>query len=188
MWFGVFFNQAPCLTPEWNRTSHAQTVFYTEQRCIQLQGLSSPSPDSKRVCRKSPTGFTERLCSLYLTGLNSELEELMVEGLLLQVSLPQVHSLYHILLDRANSQHAYRPASPTEEEPSDHAKHMQFISQGTNMALKQVRHSFCSRTNELSVATISTFCYFNKYTSLNIKTDPRELFYYRSTDKTLYYL
>lgn len=99
--------QAPCLTPEWNRTSHAQTVFYTEQRCIQLQGL------------------------------NSELEELMVEGLLLQVSLPQVHSLYHILLDRANSQHTYRPASPTEEEPSDHAKHMQFISQGTNMALKQ---------------------------------------------------
>uniref|UniRef100_A0A8C6P8E1 [histone H3]-trimethyl-L-lysine(4) demethylase n=1 Tax=Nothobranchius furzeri TaxID=105023 RepID=A0A8C6P8E1_NOTFU len=54
----------------WNRSSHAQTVFYTEQRCIPLQGLSS------------------------------ELEELMVEGLLLQVSLPQVQSLYHVLLDR----------------------------------------------------------------------------------------
>ncbi|XP_038165144.1 lysine-specific demethylase 5B-B isoform X2 [Cyprinodon tularosa] len=99
--------QAPCLTPEWNRTSHAQTVFYTEQRCIPLQGL------------------------------NSELEELMVEGLLLQVSLPQVHSLYHILLDRANSQHPNRPASPPKEEPSDQGKHMQFISQGTNMALNQ---------------------------------------------------
>uniref|UniRef100_M4AAL1 [histone H3]-trimethyl-L-lysine(4) demethylase n=1 Tax=Xiphophorus maculatus TaxID=8083 RepID=M4AAL1_XIPMA len=73
--------QAPCLTPEWNRTSHTQTVFYTEQRCIPLQGL------------------------------NCELEELMVEGLLLQVSLPQVQNLYHILLDRANSQHSNRAAS-----------------------------------------------------------------------------
>ncbi|XP_012730996.2 lysine-specific demethylase 5B-B isoform X2 [Fundulus heteroclitus] len=99
--------QAPCLTPEWNRISHAQTVFYTEQRCIPLQGLTS------------------------------ELEELMVEGLLLQVSVPQVHSLYHVLLDRANSQHTNRPASPAEEEPSAHGKHMQFISQGTNMALNQ---------------------------------------------------
>lgn len=30
--------QAPCLTPEWTRTDHGQTVFYTEQRCIPLQG------------------------------------------------------------------------------------------------------------------------------------------------------
>uniref|UniRef100_A0A3Q0S285 [histone H3]-trimethyl-L-lysine(4) demethylase n=1 Tax=Amphilophus citrinellus TaxID=61819 RepID=A0A3Q0S285_AMPCI len=66
--------QAPCLTPEWNRTSHAQTVFYTEQRCIPLHGLSQ------------------------------DLEELMVEGLLLQVSLPEVQTLYHVLLDRASSQ------------------------------------------------------------------------------------
>ncbi|PWA31798.1 hypothetical protein CCH79_00006511 [Gambusia affinis] len=99
--------QAPCLTPEWNRTSHAQTVFYTEQRCIPLQGL------------------------------NCELEELMVEGLLLQVSLPQVQSLYHILLDRANNQHSNRAASPAQEEPSEHSKHVQFISQGTNMALNE---------------------------------------------------
>uniref|UniRef100_A0A3B4T6N1 [histone H3]-trimethyl-L-lysine(4) demethylase n=1 Tax=Seriola dumerili TaxID=41447 RepID=A0A3B4T6N1_SERDU len=79
--------QAPCLTPEWNRTSHSQTVFYTEQRCIPLQGLSQ------------------------------ELEELMVEGLLLQVSLPEVQSLYHILLDRS----------------TDCDKHMQFNSQGKNL-------------------------------------------------------
>uniref|UniRef100_A0A8C6P451 [histone H3]-trimethyl-L-lysine(4) demethylase n=1 Tax=Nothobranchius furzeri TaxID=105023 RepID=A0A8C6P451_NOTFU len=69
-------SQAPCLTPEWNRSSHAQTVFYTEQRCIPLQGQC---------------------------WLSSELEELMVEGLLLQVSLPQVQSLYHVLLDRQTS-------------------------------------------------------------------------------------
>ncbi|KAM6924487.1 lysine-specific demethylase 5B-B [Xenentodon cancila] len=99
--------QAPCLTPEWNRTSHAQTVFYTEQRCIPLQGLSH------------------------------ELEELMVEGLLLQVYLPQVQTLYQVLLDRANSQHTNRCMSPLQEEPTDCDKHMQFISQGTNIPLNQ---------------------------------------------------
>uniref|UniRef100_A0A3P9HBK9 [histone H3]-trimethyl-L-lysine(4) demethylase n=1 Tax=Oryzias latipes TaxID=8090 RepID=A0A3P9HBK9_ORYLA len=99
--------QAPSLTPEWNRTSHAQTVFYTEQRCIPLQGLSP------------------------------ELEGLMVEGLLLQVCLPQVQSLYHFLLDRASSQQAKRCRSPLLEEPTDRDKHMQFISQGTNVSLNQ---------------------------------------------------
>lgn len=34
----VLRSQAPCLTPEWTRTDHGQTVFYTEQRCIPLQG------------------------------------------------------------------------------------------------------------------------------------------------------
>uniref|UniRef100_A0A1A8GR66 [histone H3]-trimethyl-L-lysine(4) demethylase n=1 Tax=Nothobranchius korthausae TaxID=1143690 RepID=A0A1A8GR66_9TELE len=100
-------SQAPCLTPEWSRTSHAQTVFYTEQRCIPLQGLSS------------------------------ELEELMVEGLLLQVSLPQVQSLYHVLLDRASSQHTNRPTSPSQGESTECDQHMQFVSQGTNIPLNQ---------------------------------------------------
>ncbi|KAK5895431.1 hypothetical protein CesoFtcFv8_012024 [Champsocephalus esox] len=66
-------SQAPCLTPEWNQNGQTQTVFYTETRCIPLQGLSV------------------------------ELEELMVEGLLLQVSLPEVQKLFHVLLDRASS-------------------------------------------------------------------------------------
>ncbi|KAM8754970.1 lysine-specific demethylase 5B-B isoform 2-T2 [Acanthopagrus schlegelii] len=99
--------QAPCLTPEWNRTSHAQTVFYTEQRCIPLQGLSQ------------------------------DLEELMVEGLLLQVSLPEVQCLYHVLLDRASSQETDRCMSPTEDESTDCDKHMQFNSQGNNLQLNQ---------------------------------------------------
>ncbi|XP_073325652.1 lysine-specific demethylase 5B-B isoform X4 [Pagrus major] len=99
--------QAPCLTPEWNRTSHAQTVFYTEQRCIPLQGLSR------------------------------DLEELMVEGLLLQVSLPEVQCLYHVLLDRASSQQTDRCISPTQDESTDCDKHMQFNSQGNNLQLDQ---------------------------------------------------
>ncbi|XP_028308362.1 lysine-specific demethylase 5B-B isoform X2 [Gouania willdenowi] len=90
-------SQAPCLTPEWNRTGHAHTVFYTEQRCIQLQGLS---PD---------------------------LEQLMVEGLLLQVSLPEVQTLYRVLLNRANRRHTDKCASPP------HEKETAFSSQGTNL-------------------------------------------------------
>ncbi|XP_034551845.1 lysine-specific demethylase 5B-B isoform X1 [Notolabrus celidotus] len=100
-------SQAPCLTPEWNRTSHAQTVFYTEQRCIPLQGLSQ------------------------------DLEELMVDGLLLQVSLPEVHTLYHILLDRASSQHTNRCTSPPQDESTDCDQHVQFNSQGKNTPLDQ---------------------------------------------------
>uniref|UniRef100_UPI0037E7073C lysine-specific demethylase 5B-B isoform X2 n=1 Tax=Semicossyphus pulcher TaxID=241346 RepID=UPI0037E7073C len=100
-------SQAPCLTPEWNRTSHAQTVFYTEQRCIPLQGLSR------------------------------DLEELMVDGLLLQVSLPEVQSLYHVLLHRASSQHTNRCMSPPQDESTDCDQHMQFNSQGKNLPLNQ---------------------------------------------------
>uniref|UniRef100_A0A673XS44 [histone H3]-trimethyl-L-lysine(4) demethylase n=1 Tax=Salmo trutta TaxID=8032 RepID=A0A673XS44_SALTR len=61
----------------WNRTSHDQMVFYTEQRCIPLQGLSV------------------------------ELEELMVEGLLLQVSLPEITQLYHVLLNGLGTHHTH---------------------------------------------------------------------------------
>nr|XP_046251726.1 lysine-specific demethylase 5B-B isoform X1 [Scatophagus argus] len=99
--------QAPCLTPEWNRTSHSQTVFYTEQRCLPLQGL------------------------------NRDQEELMVEGLLLQVSLPEVQSLYHVLLDKASSQHTNRSMSPTQDESTDCDKHMQLNSQGNSLPLNQ---------------------------------------------------
>uniref|UniRef100_A0A3Q3KVN0 [histone H3]-trimethyl-L-lysine(4) demethylase n=1 Tax=Mastacembelus armatus TaxID=205130 RepID=A0A3Q3KVN0_9TELE len=97
--------QAPCLTPELNRTHHAQTVFYTEQRCIPLQGLSR------------------------------ELDKLMVEGLLLQVSVPEVQSLYHILLEGASSRHRDRCTPPPESTDCD--KHMLFNSQGKNLPLNQ---------------------------------------------------
>uniref|UniRef100_A0A8C9ZG73 [histone H3]-trimethyl-L-lysine(4) demethylase n=1 Tax=Sander lucioperca TaxID=283035 RepID=A0A8C9ZG73_SANLU len=92
---------------DWNRTSHAQTVFYTEQRCIPLQGLSQ------------------------------DLEELIVEGLLLQVCLPEVQSLFHVLLDRASSQHTNRCMSPPQDESTDCDKHMQFNSQGNNLPMNQ---------------------------------------------------
>ncbi|XP_029011976.1 lysine-specific demethylase 5B-B [Betta splendens] len=88
--------QAPCLTSEWNSNGHTQTVFYTERRCIPLQGLSL------------------------------ELEELIVEGLLLQVSLPDVQNLYISLLDRTSSWNAN----------TDCDKQMQF-TQGNSLPADQ---------------------------------------------------
>ncbi|XP_061909380.1 lysine-specific demethylase 5B-B isoform X2 [Entelurus aequoreus] len=95
--------QAPYLTPEWNKTNPAQTVFYTEQRCIPLQGLSQ------------------------------ELEELMVEGLLLQVSIPEVQTLHHVLLERATSQFTNTCMSPRQDDPTDCDQRIQFNSQGKNI-------------------------------------------------------
>lgn len=63
----------------------------------------------------------------------------MVEGLLLQVSLPEVQSLYHVLLDRASSQHTNRCMSPPQDESTDCDTHMQFNSQGKNLPLNQVQ-------------------------------------------------
>lgn len=56
----------------------------------------------------------------------------MVEGLLLQVSLPEVQNLYSILLDRVSSLHTDRCASPPQTEPTDCSPHMHFNSQGNN--------------------------------------------------------
>uniref|UniRef100_A0A667YKH1 [histone H3]-trimethyl-L-lysine(4) demethylase n=1 Tax=Myripristis murdjan TaxID=586833 RepID=A0A667YKH1_9TELE len=91
----------------WNRTSHAQTVFYTEQRCIPLQGLSR------------------------------ELEELMVEGLLLQVSLPETQSLYHALLNRVTTHHTNGCMSPSQDNSTDCDKYMQYNSQGKSLPPKE---------------------------------------------------
>uniref|UniRef100_A0A8C8D6J7 [histone H3]-trimethyl-L-lysine(4) demethylase n=1 Tax=Oncorhynchus tshawytscha TaxID=74940 RepID=A0A8C8D6J7_ONCTS len=98
--FKYFFIQPTCLTPEWNRTTHDQMVFYTEQRCIPLQDLSV------------------------------ELEELMVEGLLLQVSLPEITQLYHVLLNGLKTHHTNERTSLQDDVPSDCDKLKQCNSQG----------------------------------------------------------
>lgn len=76
------------------------------------------------------------LCSRSLvicgTGLSQDLDELMVEGLLLQVSLPEVQNLYSILLDRVSSLHTDRCTSPPQTEPTDCSPHIHFNSQGNN--------------------------------------------------------
>lgn len=65
-----------------------------------------------------------------LTGLSQDLEELMVEGLLLQVSLPEVQNLYHVLLNRASIQHTDRCMSPPQDEFTD--CDVQYNSQGND--------------------------------------------------------
>uniref|UniRef100_A0A4W4DZE5 [histone H3]-trimethyl-L-lysine(4) demethylase n=1 Tax=Electrophorus electricus TaxID=8005 RepID=A0A4W4DZE5_ELEEL len=72
---------------DWNRCSQEQTVFYTEQPCISLQGLSA------------------------------ELEELMVEGLLLQVSLPEVEQLYTLLLKGPPAEHSSQLTHSAHHSP-----------------------------------------------------------------------
>lgn len=67
-----------------------------------------------------------------MTGLSQDLEELMVEGLLLQVSLPEVQNLYSVLLNRAGSVHTNGRMSPPQDESTHCSKHMQFNSQGNN--------------------------------------------------------
>ncbi|XP_061114358.1 lysine-specific demethylase 5B-B-like isoform X2 [Conger conger] len=89
---------AACLGQEWNRAGQSQTSFYTQQPCIPLQGLSQ------------------------------ELEELMVEGLLLPVSLPEIQQLYHVLLNGLASP-ADGSASPRPQGP-DCDQHKQCNSQG----------------------------------------------------------
>lgn len=66
-------------------------MFYTEQRCIPLQGLSA------------------------------EVEELMVEGLLLQVTLPETQQLYRLLLSgppTTNTPHTERTPYLTPKHSS----------------------------------------------------------------------
>lgn len=75
----------------------------------------------------------------FVTGLSQDLEELMVEGLLLQLSLPEVQNLYHVLLDRASSEHTNRCMSPPQDEFTDCDTHVQFNSQGNNLPLNQVQ-------------------------------------------------
>uniref|UniRef100_A0A8C7NZ02 [histone H3]-trimethyl-L-lysine(4) demethylase n=1 Tax=Oncorhynchus mykiss TaxID=8022 RepID=A0A8C7NZ02_ONCMY len=100
-------SHTPSLKCKWNRTSHDQMVFYTEQRCIPLPGLSV------------------------------ELEELMVEGLLLQVSLPEITQLYHALLNGLGTHHTHGRTSQQEDDPSDCDKRKQCNSQGRKKKAKR---------------------------------------------------
>ncbi|KAJ8258050.1 hypothetical protein GJAV_G00192630 [Gymnothorax javanicus] len=85
------------LGQDWSRSGQFETPFFIQKRCIPLQGLSP------------------------------ELEELMVEGLLLPVSLPETQELYHILLNGLAS-----PPDCGSPQPqgSDSDQHKQCNTQG----------------------------------------------------------
>uniref|UniRef100_A0A673KHQ6 [histone H3]-trimethyl-L-lysine(4) demethylase n=1 Tax=Sinocyclocheilus rhinocerous TaxID=307959 RepID=A0A673KHQ6_9TELE len=82
---------------DWGVSGQEQSVFYTEQRCIPLQGLSS------------------------------EVEELMVEGLLLQVSVPETQQLYRLLLS----------GPPTTD--TSHTEHPPYLTPKHSSPQREVR-------------------------------------------------
>ncbi|XP_037534841.1 lysine (K)-specific demethylase 5Ba [Nematolebias whitei] len=61
--------------------------------------------------------YTERQ-SIPLQGLGPELEELMVEGFLLQVTLPETEKLYRYLLDELVALPSHSPSYENDTEPS----------------------------------------------------------------------
>lgn len=79
---------------------------------------------------------TDTLC--YPAGLEAELEELMVEGLLLQVSLPEIQQLYRVLLNRLRTHPINGRTSPQDDDPSDCDSRKQCNSQGKNLPQKEV--------------------------------------------------
>lgn len=83
----------------------------------------------------------------------------MVEGLLLQVSLPEVQNLYNVLLDRVSGLHADRCTSPPPAEPTGCSPHMHFNSQGNS---HQVRSASLIKSPPLcQSASISAVCAFS---------------------------
>ncbi|XP_046727107.1 lysine-specific demethylase 5B-B isoform X4 [Silurus meridionalis] len=80
---------------DWSKCSQEQSVFYIEQHCIPLQGLTP------------------------------ELEKLLVEGLLLQVSLPETQQLYTLLLKGPLAQCSPRHTQPASDSPQHTPYHSQ---------------------------------------------------------------
>lgn len=74
-------------------------------------------------------------------GLSVELEELMVEGLLLQVSLPEITQLYHVLLNGLRTHHTNERTSLQDDDPSDCDKLKQCNSQGKSSPQKVCEHA-----------------------------------------------
>lgn len=85
-----------------------------------------------------------------VTGLSLDLEDLIVEGLLLQVSLPEVQTLYSSLLDRTSSWNTN----------TDCDEHMQF-TQGSNLPADQVQthNKNCAKLCIITVSDLICYCF-----------------------------
>uniref|UniRef100_A0A673XPV8 [histone H3]-trimethyl-L-lysine(4) demethylase n=1 Tax=Salmo trutta TaxID=8032 RepID=A0A673XPV8_SALTR len=100
-----------------------------------------PSPDGKVT---STVGCTHDLlheqpgvcCAA--ADLSVELEELMVEGLLLQVSLPEITQLYHVLLNGLRTHHTNERTSLQDDDPSDCDKLKQLLNGAEKKAKRRL--------------------------------------------------
>uniref|UniRef100_A0A4W5KGB1 [histone H3]-trimethyl-L-lysine(4) demethylase n=1 Tax=Hucho hucho TaxID=62062 RepID=A0A4W5KGB1_9TELE len=99
-----------------------------------------PSPDGKVSCTHYFLHEQPGVCCA-AADLSVELEELMVEGLLLQVSLPEITQLYHVLLNGLRTHHTNGRTSLQDDDPSDCDKLKQCNSQRkiVNVAEKKAK-------------------------------------------------
>uniref|UniRef100_A0A4W5NKB9 [histone H3]-trimethyl-L-lysine(4) demethylase n=1 Tax=Hucho hucho TaxID=62062 RepID=A0A4W5NKB9_9TELE len=131
------------------RLPEGDALHYLVERTVSWQhrarqvSASCGLPDLEESFRSSPSpvgkvSHTPSLKCSYLSILNVELEELMVEGLLLQVSLPEITQLYHVLLNGLGTHHTNRRTSQQDDDPSDCDKRKQCNSQGRSSPKKEV--------------------------------------------------
>uniref|UniRef100_A0A4W5KGB6 Lysine demethylase 5B n=1 Tax=Hucho hucho TaxID=62062 RepID=A0A4W5KGB6_9TELE len=100
-----------------------------------------PSPDGKVIgCTHYFLHEQPGVCCA-AADLSVELEELMVEGLLLQVSLPEITQLYHVLLNGLRTHHTNGRTSLQDDDPSDCDKLKQCNSQRKSSPQKVCEHA-----------------------------------------------
>uniref|UniRef100_A0A4W4DXS5 [histone H3]-trimethyl-L-lysine(4) demethylase n=1 Tax=Electrophorus electricus TaxID=8005 RepID=A0A4W4DXS5_ELEEL len=90
-------------TVNWQR--QARKIMTTYNLSATSQEHRSESA-SQRSCGADSSLDMTCACACVVLGLSAELEELMVEGLLLQVSLPEVEQLYTLLLKGPPAEHS----------------------------------------------------------------------------------
>uniref|UniRef100_A0A4W5NRL7 [histone H3]-trimethyl-L-lysine(4) demethylase n=1 Tax=Hucho hucho TaxID=62062 RepID=A0A4W5NRL7_9TELE len=93
-------------------------VTTTYQRWASSSPTWAPSPTQET---NSTSFYTEHQC-IPLQG-HSELEELMVEGFLLQVTLPETQQLYRSLLIRLDPRHHHHTDSPFPQHSAEQDQH-----------------------------------------------------------------
>uniref|UniRef100_A0A8C5NF69 [histone H3]-trimethyl-L-lysine(4) demethylase n=1 Tax=Gouania willdenowi TaxID=441366 RepID=A0A8C5NF69_GOUWI len=96
--------QQACTEGVLEKIAHRQSLYretngllHTKHPSLPLQGLYQSFSFGSICCFFSTLCFSNSL-ALHSTGLGPELEELMVEGFLLQVTLPETEQLYRYLL------------------------------------------------------------------------------------------
>ncbi|XP_013988014.1 lysine-specific demethylase 5B-B [Salmo salar] len=100
-------------------------VTTSHQRWASSSPTWAPSPTQET---NSMSFYTEHQC-IPLQGLSPELEELMVEGFLLQVTLPETQQLYRSLLIKLDPRHHHHTDSPFPQDSAEQDQH-QHNSQG----------------------------------------------------------
>uniref|UniRef100_A0A8C7QUJ7 [histone H3]-trimethyl-L-lysine(4) demethylase n=1 Tax=Oncorhynchus mykiss TaxID=8022 RepID=A0A8C7QUJ7_ONCMY len=119
------------------RLPEGDALHYLVERTVswQQRARQVSSSSSTVGCRHYLLHEQPGVCCA-AADLSVELEELMVEGLLLQVSLPEITQLYHVLLNGLKTHHTNERTSLQDDDPSDCDKLKQCNSQGKSFPQK----------------------------------------------------